>query len=194
MTTLTKLCGTISALFKVGGAKGPQWRGDFVGGAADGLSARNATNNAYVCVRGLTPAAADDLATKDYVDGRAFGVRFVDLTGGNKTTTASVSPGNTGSGHIHVTITQGMVCGLRVTAAGNTAVSSIEFYSDAALTKRIYYAESKNCYAAPYFCDYTPWTIPHFNGALTSDALYYRITNSGQNASTYDIEMTLLGA
>jgi len=120
--------------------------------------------------------------------------RFIDLTDTAKHTTSSAaSGGGTTTGHIHTIIVKGVVCGLRIRANSNTILSTIEFFSDSALTKRIYYAINKDCYNSPYHADYTPWCIPHFNGTLTNDELYYTITNNGINNSTYDIEMTLIG-
>lgn len=118
----------------------------------------------------------------------------VDLTGGALTTTVSAaSGGGTATGHIHITITKGIVLGLRVKANGNTVSSNIEFFSDAANLKRIYLAQTRDCYTLPYHRDYTPWCVPQFDGALSNDELYYKITNNGANASTYDIEMMLMG-
>jgi hypothetical protein len=120
--------------------------------------------------------------------------RFIDLTGDSKHTTGTAtSGGGTTSSHFHVTISNGIVCGLRVRAIGNTTLSNIEFFSDSGLTRRIYYAVNKDCYTSPYHADYNSWCIPQFNGPLVDNALYYTITNNGSNDSTYEIEMTLIG-
>ena len=126
--------------------------------------------------------------------GPAGGAELVNLTGASKHTTASAATGGgTAQNHIHITITNGVVCGLRVKANSNTVNSDIEFFSDSGRTKRLYWAQARDCYNDPYHADYTPWCVPQFSGALTNDELYYTITNYGANASTYDIEMVLLG-
>jgi len=87
----------------------------------------------------------------------------------------------------------GQIMALRVKANSNTVLSTIEFFSDAAHSYRIYYAAAKNCYTAPYHRDGTPWAAFEFGHNLESQNLYYKITNNGANASTYDIELIAFG-
>jgi hypothetical protein len=62
VSLFSKLRGTAETLFQVG-LGGPQAKNN-----AGNLEARNATDAAFVIVRGATPVAANDLATKAYVD------------------------------------------------------------------------------------------------------------------------------
>jgi hypothetical protein len=63
MGLFSKLAGTVSSFFQVGGPGGP---GINQNGAA--LEARNAANNAYAVMRGAAPAGDNDFTTKAYVD------------------------------------------------------------------------------------------------------------------------------
>jgi hypothetical protein len=63
MSLFSKLYGTVSNFFQIGGPTGPGWYND------DGyLDARNSTNSAFVNVRGADPIANNDLVTKEYGD------------------------------------------------------------------------------------------------------------------------------
>jgi hypothetical protein len=194
MSFWTNISGIFGSLFQIGGPSGPKWKAIFTGGIGSAIEARNSVDATYLSVRGADPSIDDDLATKRYVDVASGGV--VDLTGAAKHTTGNATAGGgTTSSHIHVTITKGIVLGLRVRALGNTVNSNIEFFSHPAggVQSRIYWAPVKDCYTLPYHKDYTPWCIPQFDQALQDDELEYTITNNGANDSTYEIEMRLIG-
>lgn len=81
MGLFARILGTVSSYFQLGGPSGPRLKNN--GGAVD---ARNATDAAYVNVRGADPVAANDLVTKEYGDlnyggGGNFGTLDVTLTG-----------------------------------------------------------------------------------------------------------------
>ena len=119
-----------------------------------------------------------------------------DKTGVYKTVTAkATAAGGTVSSYIHTSIRNGTCLRLRVKANGNTTNSKIEFFSDSGLAAAdlVFEADGRNCYTSPYYVMTLAWAIPGFGTALTDDKLYYRITNSGVNDSTYDIEMVLMG-
>jgi len=108
-------------------------------------------------------------------------------------TASAASGGGTATGSIAMGFDYGQVISLRVKANGNTVLSDIEFFTDAAMTDRIYMASAKNCYTAPYHRDGTAWSAFSMANNLESQNLYYRITNNGANASTYDIELIAFG-
>jgi hypothetical protein len=114
---------------------------------------------------------------------------FFDFRGASKVTTgnATAGGGNT-TGDIEVGIAAGAVIALKVTAAGVTVDSDIEFFADAARTNRIYFAEGKDCNTSPHV-DGTAWACLSFSAELEDAKLYYKITNNGANDSTYDIEL-----
>jgi hypothetical protein len=114
------------------------------------------------------------------------GKRF-DLYGDNKITTASCTAGTYVSGSIDLGVSTGIVERLRVKALSNTTNANIEFYANAGLSDRIYLAENKNCYIG--HIDSTPWAIGSMDSDLVSDLMYYKVTNSGQLASVFTIEM-----
>jgi hypothetical protein len=68
----SKLLGTIASFFQFGDTGGP---GINANGAA--LETRNAANAAFAIHRGATPVAANDFATKAYVDGGSGGETFL---------------------------------------------------------------------------------------------------------------------
>ena len=63
MGLFSKLAGTVTSFFQIGGTAGP---GINANGSA--LEARNAANSAFAVMRGGTPVADNDLTTKAYVD------------------------------------------------------------------------------------------------------------------------------
>jgi hypothetical protein len=65
MSLWSKIRGTIETAWQIG-LGGPQVKAN-----AGNLEARNAADAAFVIVRGATPVAANDLATKAYVDSGA---------------------------------------------------------------------------------------------------------------------------
>jgi hypothetical protein len=91
-----------------------------------------------------------------------------------------------------VGVSYGTVIALQIVANGNTVDSTIEFFTDAALTDRIYYAPTKDCYSSPHD-DRTPWACLSFTQDLESDSLHYRIQNNGANNSTYTIKVVGIG-
>lgn len=107
---------------------------------------------------------------------------------GKVVTSSATSGGGTVTGSISVTVSDGTVQRLQVTANGNTVDSTIQFFSDAGMTDELYSAENKDCYTTPHD-DRVPWWF----GYLTSGLLYYKITNDGANNSTYDIEFVGFG-
>lgn len=64
MAFFSKIRGTFYTLLQLGGKAGAQWKS--VAGPI--MEARNATDAAYIIVRGLNPVGAQDFATKTYVD------------------------------------------------------------------------------------------------------------------------------
>jgi hypothetical protein len=71
----SKVRGTVETLFQLG-LGGPQLKNN-----AGAIELRNAADSAFVIARGLDPAGATDLATKNYVD------QFVQRLNANATTT-----------------------------------------------------------------------------------------------------------
>jgi hypothetical protein len=67
MSLWSKIRGTIETIFQLG-LGGPQLKNN-----AGVIEARNPTDAAYVVVRGLDPVAANDFATKNYVDNGSGG-------------------------------------------------------------------------------------------------------------------------
>lgn len=65
MGVFSKLLGTVTSFFQVGGPGGPGLAND---GGSGNLGAYNPAESAYVNVRGKDPAIADDLVTKRYGD------------------------------------------------------------------------------------------------------------------------------
>lgn len=89
MSLWSKLRGTIETIFQIG-LGGPQIKNN-----AGALEMRNLSDSAFVITRGLTPVAANDYATKAYVDsGGASGavqeIRFAIGTGALQTSTTSI--------------------------------------------------------------------------------------------------------
>lgn len=115
--------------------------------------------------------------------------KFFSLTGSDKTVTQSAAISGSVTGSIDVGISYGIMMGLRVKANSETLSSTIEFFADEAMSDRIYLASSKDCYTSGHI-DRTAWGIFSFtNTVLENSKLYYKITNNGSNASTYDIEV-----
>jgi hypothetical protein len=104
-------------------------------------------------------------------------------------TGSASSAGGTVQGEIHIGVNAGLTHGLRVVAAGNTVLSTIELFADSARTDRVYLASGKDCYTSPYHVDRTPWMLQSFDNNLVDGILYYTITNNGANDSTYTIEV-----
>lgn len=130
------------------------------------------------------------------VNGGGGSVFLVDLIGGAIPDTASANPAASVTGTIDLTLSIGVCMALRVRANGNTVDSSISFYTATAAPAGdlVYQALNKDCYTAPYHVDATPWAFPAFaTDALVGKLLHYVITNNGANASTYTVEMVLLG-
>ena len=67
MSLWSKLRGTIETIFQIG-LGGPQWKNN-----AGAMESRNATDSAFNITRGATPLAANDYATKNYVDSAVGG-------------------------------------------------------------------------------------------------------------------------
>jgi hypothetical protein len=67
MSVFSKLRGTMEQLFQIGGPTGSQLKNNV--GALEG---RNSADSGFAIVRGATPIAANDLATKAYVDAGAI--------------------------------------------------------------------------------------------------------------------------
>jgi hypothetical protein len=65
MSLWSKIIGTITSTFQIG-LGGPLWNNN-----AGNIEARNSTNSGFVIGRGATPVAANDWATKAYVDSGA---------------------------------------------------------------------------------------------------------------------------
>lgn len=65
MSLWSKLRGTTETILQIG-LGGPQWNNN-----AGNIEARNAANSSFVIGRGATPVAANDWATKAYVDSGA---------------------------------------------------------------------------------------------------------------------------
>lgn len=63
MGVFSKLAGTVSSFFQIGGPAGPG-----VNANAGALEARNAANSAFAIMRGAAPAGDNDFTTKAYVD------------------------------------------------------------------------------------------------------------------------------
>jgi hypothetical protein len=63
MSVFARIAGVVGSLFQIGGPNGPAWKSN-----ASGVEARNAADSAYVVVRGLDPAAAQDLVTLAYLN------------------------------------------------------------------------------------------------------------------------------
>jgi len=105
------------------------------------------------------------------------------------TTGSAAASGGTVSGSIDVGTNDGNIDKLRVTAIGNTVLSTIEFFTDAGLSDLLYRATNKDCYTTPHD-DRIAWPLSSWTATLTNDLLYYKITNNGANPSTYTIEMT----
>ena len=61
MSLFTRVTGTVAAFFHIGGPAGSAWKNN-----SGNLDARNSGDLAYVNVRGLDPAAAQDFVTQAY--------------------------------------------------------------------------------------------------------------------------------
>jgi len=89
MALWSKIRGTIETIFQIG-LNGPQVKAN---GAA--VEMRDATDAAFVITRGLDPVAANDYATKNYVDSGTLGgsireVRFAIGTGASQNSATTV--------------------------------------------------------------------------------------------------------
>jgi len=104
-TTFITAGGTTSSTWSLGGTLGPLWNNN-----AGVLEARNPANSAYIVVRGATPAASNDLATKAYVDSASGGTLAGDVTGlasSNALVSMSGSSGTVSVSATALTATQG---------------------------------------------------------------------------------------
>lgn len=117
---------------------------------------------------------------------------WFDTRGAAEVTASAAAGGGTVDGSIDLGVGIGIMAGLQVTANGNTVNSDIKFFSDAALTNRIYLAAGKDCFTSPHE-DRTSWGMFSFGNDLEDRKLYYKITNNGANPSTYDIEVVGTG-
>ncbi len=90
-------------------------------------------------------------------------------------------------------MSHGAVLALRVKANGDTVDSDVQFFADAAMADQIYLAQDLDCFTAPHHVDAESWACCSIVNDLEADKLYYRITNNGANASTYDIALLAVG-
>lgn len=99
MGLFSKLAGTVTSFFQIGGTAGP---GINANGAA--LETRNAANSAFAVMRGATPTDDNDFTTKAYVDKTANKPIPVSqqFNGG------SALPANTGTEQWYVVTTSGV--------------------------------------------------------------------------------------
>lgn len=88
MSLFSKLAGTLAAFFQIGGPGGPGLNNN--GG---NLEARNSANSAFTIFRVATPIAANDAATKAYVDtgGASAAVMEIRFAVGTGATSSSVT-------------------------------------------------------------------------------------------------------
>lgn len=89
MSLWAKIRGTIETIFQIG-LGGPQIKNN-----SGALEMRNTGDSAFVITRGLTPAGANDYATKAYVDsggasGAAQVIRFAIGTGASQASTTQI--------------------------------------------------------------------------------------------------------
>jgi hypothetical protein len=68
MSVFSKIRGTMEQLFQLQGPTGAQLKNN-----AGAIEARNSADSGFAVARGATPVAANDLATKAYVDAGAIG-------------------------------------------------------------------------------------------------------------------------
>jgi hypothetical protein len=88
MSLFSKIAGTISSFLQIGGPGGPGLNNN-----AGNLEARNSANTAFTIMRGATPVAANDLATKAYVDtgGASAAIMEIRFAVGTAATSSSVA-------------------------------------------------------------------------------------------------------
>jgi hypothetical protein len=79
---------------------------------------------------------------------------------------------------------------LNVVANSNTVLTDIEFFADAARTRLVYQALAKDAFTSA-FVDGTPFALFDLAGGLELNTIYYRLTNDGANASTYNIALVV---
>lgn len=114
---------------------------------------------------------------------------LLDTRGAPHTTGVATSGGGTVESSIDLSgAVIGEVVGLEVIAGGDTVDTDIEFFTDAGMLDRIYYATAKDCYTAPYR-DMTSWALFSFDSEMVDRVLYYRFTNNGANNTTYDVKL-----
>jgi hypothetical protein len=110
----SNLLGTTQTLFQIGAFLGPQLKL----GAGNNLDVRNATDTAFVNVRGLDPVTPDDLTTKRYVDGLVGGanqtIRFAIATA-TPVNSTSLVPGGARVLDCKVEITAAYTAGSTIT-------------------------------------------------------------------------------
>lgn len=118
----SKIVGTISSTFQYGLA------GPLIQNNGGSLEARNAANSAFVIVRGLTPVAANDLATKAYVDsggvsGAVQEIRFALGTGASQSSVTQI-PANAIVCDVKLSITTPYSAGAAI-ALGQTGTTNL---------------------------------------------------------------------
>jgi hypothetical protein len=87
MGLFARIAGVVGAFFQIGGPAGPAWKNN--GGNLDG---RNASDSAYVNVRGADPIVANDLVTLEYANAHyleSTGSAVVDFGAGKGGDTSS---------------------------------------------------------------------------------------------------------
>ncbi len=113
--------------------------------------------------------------------------------GKDVTTGSAGAGGGTVAGSVFVNVARGLAHRLRVKANGNTVLTDVVFYADAAHTEQVFAALAQDCFtggAPPYFDRRVAWPLTGWAADLASGLLYYEFTNNGANASTYRIEIT----
>lgn len=131
----SKTVGTSSPSFQFG-LGGPLAQNN--GGA---LEARNAANSAFVIVRGLTPVAANDLATKAYVDsggvsGAIQEIRFALGTGASQSSVNQI-PANAIVARTKVIVTTAFSAGATLTVGQTGTPALLQATTDNLLTQAI---------------------------------------------------------
>jgi hypothetical protein len=109
------------------------------------------------------------------------------------TTGSAAAGGGTTAGSIFLGVARGCANRLRVKANGNTVLTDLNFYADAAHTEPVHTALAQDCYTGgvpPYYDYRATWPLVGWAADLVAGLLYYEFTNNGANASTYRIELT----
>lgn len=127
-TAYTNQSGTYQQTWAVGGATGPLLNNN--SGAIEG---RNSSNSAFAVLRGATPAAANDLATKNYVDTQVAGgtvttVNGVSMPAGGGLTVGQVLQASGASSAVYAAVNVALaasITGTLPTTHGGTGLSTI---------------------------------------------------------------------